>query len=283
MANSDHPELKSQLRQAKICQFALLLFLASSCNKDVGFMKSTEEEIPIPSTVVSGTTVDGVQSVRLVPSDSEIQVLKVEEIAELEGTEASFPPGSLSVATTISIKTGNTVADDSFVLSLGLDQKVTAVGPTVSIQADQEMDTVEPFTLAIPMPPVGASLADDSTREDRIVVTYQVNKAADGKSYSGIIPRSELIIVGNIVKFATTHFGSFQSAEMSGVIAGRVEMPDDNLVAAAATYSYHTAGFLGLYAPTAANPPMWGHTLLPSLVRKPELTVTTGYIQRDEN
>ncbi len=145
------------------------------------------------------------------------------------------------------------------------------------------MDTVEPFTLAIPMPPAGASLAEDSTRLDRIVVTYQVNKAADGKSYSGVIPRSELTIVGNIVKFATTHFGSFQAAELSGVIAGRVEVPDDDLIAALADYSYHTVGFLGLYSPTGVNTPLWGHTLLPALVRKTELSVTTGYIQRDEN
>lgn len=264
----------------------LIPLMASSCIKKTEFMKQTQiQDGDAGLTVAVQTAVqDGVITASLKPSATETQLLKVEDDPAIAGTEVAFPPGSLAVDTELKITNGKTIADEDTLLALGIENEFTNVGPTVSITPEQAVDALKPFSLSIPLPNSATLTADVNTGSEalmRLVVVYIVEKASEGRSYTGLITNDSLIVENGMAKFDTMHFGQFQTAYVKEVITGPVEQ-EAPAEPEAPVSRYYVQGVSFTAFPQGSTLDETGNqgwltTLAPARISKTDLTLTTGY------
>lgn len=166
----------------------------------------------------------GIGAAKLDPTSKKTQVIDTPPDSQIAGTSAEFPPGAVAVPTQISIQTGGTIAQLSTLNDLKLNTEIAGAASAVTITSSVAMDTVTPFTLAIPIPANSGLLLSDPLIN--LVVLYRVNKVGDGgTAFSGVIPMSLLQIAGTTVRFKTQYFGTYQAVITKTLVTKVAEAP----------------------------------------------------------
>lgn len=177
--------------------------------------------------VVVETTQNGASATGAVqPSATATQVVKASANSAIAGTTVAFPPGTLAVATEITIAPGEIFEAQAVLAQLDQpDNAVTSAGQPVSITSSTLMDATQPFTLAISLPPEeGAALID---RFATLAILYHVKRAADGVEVTGLMPRDLIDVTSGYAAFSTRYFGTYQAVllKTAVVVAKEVAAP----------------------------------------------------------
>ena len=215
----------------KIYITILLSFAVTSCFKvgvnnvgSAGTNSSTYKTTLVTSVLTDG----GGATASMKSSGTTNQLLTAPEGSSIQGSSVTFPPGSLSINTAITIEESASIANAAFTAELNLDTTVSQSGTAVSIKPDQPIDASQPFSLNIPLPVgAGLALADNYTN---LVVMYRVTVQASGKNVVGIIPRSDIIIKDGAAQIKTLYFGSFQAAVTTVAVTDKVQADSNTVV-----------------------------------------------------
>ena len=151
---------------------------------------------------------------------------------DIAGTSVVLPPGSLSIATTISVESGASLAAGSAMSDLGLaaSNAIAAAGAAVIIRPSENATLRQPMSLSIPLPAgyalTGLSLADD----DKLAILAKVFDAS-GELKSKLIPRKDITIENGTARFATMAFGAFQTVVLNQAVTEAVEVKSTEPIA----------------------------------------------------
>jgi len=176
------------------------------------------------AAVVQGTTDSGGRTSGSYDPNATYAQQLVASSGDIAGTSVTFPPGSLSFATTISVESGASLADGSALADLGLalSNAIASSGASVIIRPSENVTLMQPMSLSIPLPAgyglVGLSLSDD----DRLAILAKVFDA-NGELKSKLIPRKNITIENGNAKFDTMAFGAFQTVVMEQPVTEAAE------------------------------------------------------------
>lgn len=188
---------------------------------------------------------DGVVVATIDPNATTAQTVKSSDSSPIKGASATFPPGSMTVATDITLEAGFPVANAAAASDLGLAGATLAeASATVVIDSSAGGEAAAPFTLAIQLSS-GASLLGEN---DNLVVIYKVKKA-DGTLALGVIPTGSLTTEGTTVKFSAKAFGAYQAARSSVAVAAAKEVTTTTAVTTLADL----APYIGTWKPNCFN------------------------------
>ncbi len=225
-----------------------LTALLAACTKGPSFFKQTGHEVaptkpaePAPAPVVLATTEqNGVVKASVQPSAELTQVMRASDQSAIVGSSVSFPPGSLAVATEVTLSVGENLASDAILKPLALGTEVASSGPSMEIRSSVEMDAAAPFVIALSLPPeaAGLKLTDGLAN---LLVLYKVKIQATGEKITGLIPRSEIQIKDGFAIVSTRYFGSFQAILTKTLVAEAKQVPTP-VVAALAAHTYYARG-----------------------------------------
>ena len=227
----------------------LLVVSLSACNKLVG--KGTVTSATHGGTLQVSTTVDqssGKTFASLAANSTTTQVVEVPPTSPVAGTSLAIPPGTLGVATDVTIELAAPLVNPGNSAALGVDGGSTVVGKAVSIQPTQPTDALKPFTVSLAVPSAsGLNLADVNAN---LYVMYKVQNVQAGTVTLGLIPRSALTVNGGTLSFTVSFFGAFQAAISLAPITVAVQVP----VVSTPILTQHAAAALPPLAVTARAP-----------------------------
>lgn len=198
----------------------------ASCMRGPGFMQQQgqvalrEAEAPppaetqapeLPIVVVATTVEKGVATGLVQPSTDTVQVVPAAENSKIAGASAEFPPGTVAIATEITIQPGENIATDAVVSELELGDQIAASATPVSVTSAVAIDTTQPFTVSIPLPDETALRLQAVDVLEKLAVLYRVVKVAEGAEKVGYVTRKSLDVKDGFVRFQTRHFGTFQA------------------------------------------------------------------------
>ncbi|RYZ82319.1 MAG: hypothetical protein EOP04_22275 [Proteobacteria bacterium] len=155
------------------------------------------------------------------PNAVDSQLLKASADSNISDVVLAFPPGSLAIATDISLKEGPSIGSELVLRDLGLASTptVTNSAAAVEITSSAAIDLKQPMILSLPLP-VGFSLAGESLQRQRLGVLYRIIRQSTGEKIVGFVPASELTIdANNKLLFPSLYFGSFQVVVFDQVVA----------------------------------------------------------------
>lgn len=267
----------------KVCLGAMLL-AASACLKGPGFMKqeaSQQDNTTVEEQVIVATReVDGAVIAALDPNSTAIQLVQAPSTGEIAGTEVAFPPGSLAIATEVTIQEGAQLGDETTLAALDIGSGLTSSGASVSITSSESIDASQPFTVSLPLPATAGLVEADY---NNLVVLYKVSKVSEGSDFYGVFPRDMLSIVDGKVKFETSFFGTFQAVITQTLVTVAVEKAADEVVAPKPVVrhrSYYARGFLststGTDAPSQEDIRAWLPPLSPATVARGDSLLFNG-------
>ena len=107
-------------------------------------------------------------------TSSEPQLVSAPKAGALAGSSATFPPGALSISTSITIEQSASLESLGVARDLGLsnsNNKILGEGAGVIIRPSIDTSAAKPFTLAIPVPGAGLQLNGD---DQNLVVLYKI-------------------------------------------------------------------------------------------------------------
>jgi hypothetical protein len=207
--------------------FSIVLFLGSCLpqgsetkNEEESAESDKDEATPVvDAEVVSATDTKVVATLKADGKNS--QLINATEEGELKGTAITFPAGSLSIDTELSLEQGQSLSSSEHLGELGLapTSEIKEASTSVFIGSTAEQDPVAPFTLALPLKS-GTAL----TAAENLVVFYRVTRYSDGKTLSGAIPAS--LFKSNAaskIEIEASFFGIYQAVYISLSITERVE------------------------------------------------------------
>lgn len=191
----------------------------------------SQQDLPIE---IVETKINGEAATGQVSADSTaIQIIPAAQNSSIAGATAEFPPGTLAIATEITIQPGSSIANSSAVAELKLSNLIAATAPPVTVTAANMQDTLQPFTVALALPDEAALRLLANEDFAKLVVLYRVQSVADNLEKVGYVTRASLTIRDNMVRFQTRHFGTFQTiythevlSESSKELAGPVVTPE---------------------------------------------------------
>jgi hypothetical protein len=208
----------------------LLAFVMVSCfDQKPG--KATLKNSPSTTVIRAVISQDGQEtSGTLSASSGEIQTLSAPEGSAISGVLSSFPPGSISIDTEITLSPGADITDANDLKSVGLsdDNKVQSVGSAVSIESSVAFNTSVPFTVAISIGSQSLLLQDQF---NSYAVVYKVKDVDTNTLKFGIIPANEIVLSGGKASFTTQMFGTFQLVKTIIPIVVRQEAVVATLIA----------------------------------------------------
>ena len=104
---------------------------------------------------------------------------------EIAGTAVTFPPGALSLATTIAIEAAASLAQSAALADLGLSSSnaVESAGTAVIIRPAENVTLLQPMALSIPLP-AGFSLTSHLSLADDQKLAIFLGLQCEGKRYS---------------------------------------------------------------------------------------------------
>ncbi len=146
---------------------------------------------------------------------------------DIAGSSIMFPPGALNFSTSISMQSGASMASTGVASSLGVSS-LTQASSAVVVSAGTAVDASSPFTVQLSMSGMQLRrlLMDDPYA--RLAIVYKVMQANAGQKMAlGVIPRSELTVVGGKVSFQTIHFGQFQAVYTEEVVVAHKQVATD--------------------------------------------------------
>ena len=138
------------------------------------------------------------------------QLLQAADSSLIAGSSVLFPPGSLSIDTTVTLAPGSPLTNSAFEKNVGVSSTATAASQAVAVTSSAQQDANLPFIINLLLPTVSSlNLAADPY--ENLVVYYGVKKVGAGGTFAGIYSRSNLEIVNNKVQIQSKYFGTFQA------------------------------------------------------------------------
>ncbi len=130
----------------------------------------------------------------------------------IAAARVSFPPGTLAVDTDITVEEGFPIVSSVLADELGLDadNAITSAGAPVVISSSVVLDAQRPFVVSLGVDDAALGLVGLDL--ERLVIVYKVVIAAENRTVVGVIPHSELTIVGGVASFEIKYFGVYQPA-----------------------------------------------------------------------
>lgn len=171
----------------------------------------------VKAVVSEATTSGGVFAAVEADSKNE-QLISVPTDSAVKGTEVLIPPGALKIAATIFIEESAALATDALSEELSLGTTITDAGTAVAIQSSVAADPAHPLKISLPLPVSGLGLSLQGDPWARLAVIYKVSAFDSAQTFSGVIPRANIVVEGNVAKISTPFFGSFQTALTKDVI-----------------------------------------------------------------
>lgn len=186
-----------------------LALLLSACEKPATTSDNRALERKQDEQPAEDTTDQKVTSTKIGAGSTETQTLTAREGSSIAGANASFPPGSFSSETEISLAQGTDVGTSDFLTKLSLTSDAIAnAAAAVSITASPGTVANQDFSLSLPMPVAAAlSLQDETFGNLAIVFT-------GNGGIAGIIGRAQIELVNGFAVIRTRQFGTFQAVMM---------------------------------------------------------------------
>jgi len=203
--------IRSQAFPRFILVYTLVL---SGCWDGASFLKqqgqeSSADQQQIAASVTSDQ--DGVLTAALSADAKTTQIVKASASSAIASTVVSFPPGSVAIATNVTIQEGASLATSLTATDTGLDSAthVDAASAAIVVAATAGVDAAKPFTIALSLS--GASLTESIPDGKYLAVLFKVQRFdAGGQYFSGVLAPSDYQIVGNQVIITTKYFGVYQ-------------------------------------------------------------------------
>lgn len=187
-----------------------VLLVASSCGKSSG---GSSKSAPTPDATKPAETVltptasaEGVATYAVDPNATTTQVLKAVSANPLiAAVSVSIPPGTLAIATNITIQEAAPLGLEQTRTELGLPDDVKAAGPAVLITTDVPVDAAVPFTVALSFDGnIGLALAGNYG------VAAILRDVLASSTLAQLFAGASIVVTPPTVQIQTTHFGSFQ-------------------------------------------------------------------------
>ena len=177
--------------------------------------------------VVATTEADGAVTGAISAGSNLTQLLMAAANSAISGSTVAFPPGSLSIDSSVTLEESSDIANSSTATDLGLSAgELSSASSAVVVDSSISQDADSPFTLQIP---VGSGLAGFGLAESRLIVVYKVYIASEGnKLVAGILPPSKVTVVDGKASFQTKHFGAFQLAYTTANITTEIRKDSNN-------------------------------------------------------
>ncbi len=184
----------------------------------------TKEVETLEAILLPTTEINGLATADLVAGSDKVQIVSASNNSSIAGTQVSFPPGSIAIATSISIGPGDSLTTDLGQGGLDLGTEVTAAATAVTVSSSILMDASQPFTITLAIPDSsGLRLQQDTLTN--LAVLYRVDKHAAGGAFAGLIPRDQITIKDGYAQVSTFHFGTFQAVFTKAVVTKPIEAP----------------------------------------------------------
>lgn len=155
---------------------------------------------------------------------TEEQKLTAAADSPVAGTSISFPPGSLAVATEVSLGEGVDIASTENVSQqLGLDSgnDVQGIGTPIAITAGEAIEATVPFSVSLNIPEAALTLTQGAVN---YAVIYKANVVSENSVSLGVIPAPEIAVENGKATFKTKFFGTYQLVKTAVPIVKKVEV-----------------------------------------------------------
>lgn len=139
------------------------------------------------------------------------------------GSSVLIPPGALNIDLTVTVAATTSLANAAQAGDLGIAALLASAGPAVFFQPSATVELGVPMQLSLPIL-LSAALLDDYANYG---VVYKSLGLKDGveTTYSGFIPRSEMVIQNGLAKVSVSRFGAYQVVKTSEPVTTRIEQP----------------------------------------------------------
>ena len=208
-------------------QFMTRLILCSSASLGSivqGSCTSGMEDERISSKVSIGATeLDSGTFSGFFNSSSGLPQLLSATSGSASGSSVLIPPGALNVDLTVTVAATTSLANAAQAGDLGIAALLASAGPAVFFQPSATVELGVPMQLSLPIL-LSAALLDDYANYG---VVYKSLGLKDGveTTYSGFIPRSEMVIQNGLAKVSVSRFGAYQVVKTSEPVTTRIEQP----------------------------------------------------------
>ncbi len=139
------------------------------------------------------------------------------------GSSVLIPPGALSFDLSVTVAATTSLANSAQAGDLGIAAAIAAAGPAVFFQPSQTVVLTQPMQISIPIQATALMLGEDAN----YAVVYKCLGLKDGQTvtYSGLIPRSKMVIQNGLAKINVSRFGAYQVVTTSEPVTNAIEQP----------------------------------------------------------
>jgi len=204
------------------CPAVAILIAAwtSSCLKGPGFLKQGETQAL--TSLIQTTEEAGDVTGSYSAASNRYQTILASSSSALSGASVIFPPGSLSISTSIILGEGSDAASADVLAQLGLDSSaVSGVGSSLYVSASDATDLVVPMSLSLPLFSSSSLFLDADT--SRYAVAYVGIKLETKETSVGLIPNKEITFKDGNATFETSTWGSYRLVQISEEVEKPVE------------------------------------------------------------
>jgi len=208
-------------------QFMPLLLLSSSAALGAlaqsGCTSKMEDERISSKVSIASSELDSGTFSGFFNSGSGLPQLLSATSGSASGSSVLIPPGALNVDLTVTVAATTSLANAAQAGDLGIAAVLASAGPAVFFQPSATVELGVPMQLSLPIL-LSAALLDDDANYG---VVYKSLGLKDGveTTYSGFIPRSEMVIQNGLAKVSVSRFGAYQVVKTSEPVTTRIEQP----------------------------------------------------------
>ena len=203
-----------------------LISVTACLDNSGGSDGSDSSDVNVPSMVAIKQDIGGVVTAEITASADRPQQINASPSSAITGAAVLFPSGSLPASTSVTIQQGEPIALPVLASTLGLGTGIRLAAATraVVVSAAKPMDANSPFAIALPIITDSTGLLDNYDLS-KLVIIYIALDATNNQSHIGLIPNSDLAIVGGRVQLKTNHFGLYQGAFSATPLPDRIDLP----------------------------------------------------------
>jgi len=208
-------------------QFMPLLLLSSSAALGAlaqsGCTSKMEDERISSKVSIASSELDSGTFSGFFNSGSGLPQLLSATSGSASGSSVLIPPGALNIDLTVTVAATTSLANAAQSGDLGIAAVLASAGPAVFFQPSATVELGVPMQLSLPIL-LSAALLDDYANYG---VVYKSLGLKDGveTTYSGFIPRSEMVIQNGLAKVSVSRFGAYQVVKTSEPVTTRIEQP----------------------------------------------------------
>ncbi len=202
------------------CVAIILATLVSSCLKGPGFLRQGESQAL--TSLIQTTEEAGDVTGSFSAASNRYQTILASSSSAVSGASVIFPPGALSISTSIIMGEGADAASADVLAQLGLDSSTASgVGSSLYVSASADTDLTVPMSLSLPIFFTGSLFLDNDTSS--FAVAYVGIKLETKETSVGLIPNKEITFKDGNAIFETSTWGSYRLVKIIEEAAKPVE------------------------------------------------------------